>query len=104
MKVMAIAQNTSGTEPGEENVALILQGLREFKQDSRTEAVYTFAGLWAGVVICNVDSAEELDQYLELNPGSKFIEWELHNVSTLDERINTLELLQKHRSARHKAA
>ncbi len=104
MKVMAIAQNISNTEPGEEDVALILQGLREFKQDSRTEEVYTFAGLWAGAVICNVDSAEELDQYLQLNPVSKFIEWELHNVSTLDERINTLEVLQKHRPAKRKAA
>lgn len=105
MKVLLIGQVVSqGIIPEEQVPSVILEGLLEYRLDARTEQAYGFAGEWGGILICNVDTAQELDEYVSLNPMAEVIQWEVHNVSNLDETISVMEKLEKHAQAKRKAA
>ncbi len=88
----------------DEVVSALLQGLREYRQDSRTEQVHGFAGEPRGIIICNVETAQELHEYMTLNPMAEFIEWEAHNSLSVDENISALEKQVKHLKAQKRAA
>lgn len=51
-----------------------------------------------------MDSARELDEYVSLNPLAEITQWEVHNVSTLDESIAVVEKMREHPRSRRKAA
>jgi hypothetical protein len=104
MKVMLFGTVLENANiPAKQQLSLIYDGLKEFKQDSRTEELYGFAGEWGGVLLCNVDSGLELDEYISLNPMSQVVKWEAHNVSTLDDQISIMEKLIKHQKAQKAA-
>jgi hypothetical protein len=104
MKVMLFGTVVEKADiPARQQLSLIYDGLKEFKQDSRTEELYGFAGEWGGVLLCNVESALELDEYVSLNPMSQVVKWEAHNVSTLDDQLQLMEKLMKHQRAQKAA-
>lgn len=100
MEFLILGRVASGGEwPGEEHVDLMIQGLQQFQQDPRTKAIYGFAGENAGCILCDCNSAEELDQYLTLNAVSQFAEWEVHALTPVNAVINTMQMLSKHLKA-----
>jgi hypothetical protein len=105
VKVMLLGQFSGATEENaEEAIANSLRGMREYRDDNRTEQFYGFAGEMGGVIVCNVDSAAELDEYIWLNPMSEYVSWEVHNISTLDDNIRTMEKMQQHMQTQRRAA
>jgi hypothetical protein len=105
MKVMLLGQFVGASEErAEEALSRSLEGMKEYRDDTRTEQFYGFAGEMGGMIICNVDSAAELDEYIYLNPMSEYMSWEVHNITTLDENISTLEKMRKHMEAHKRAA
>lgn len=80
----------------QQQVKMTIDGIKQFQSDNRTKALYGFAGEDAGCLICECDTAEELDEYLMLNPLTMFTEWEIHTLTSAERTVATMEMLLKH--------
>jgi muconolactone delta-isomerase len=75
------------------------RGIRQFQEDSRTKAFYGYAGEWSAVAICDVGSAEELNEYLFLNPLSQFTQWQVFPLMPAEAILRQNEKIAKHQQA-----
>lgn len=80
----------------EQEVEMTIAGMKQFQEDNRTKSLFGFAGEDAGCLICDCNTAEELDEYLMLNPLSMFTEWEIHTLTSAEKTVATMEMLLKH--------
>jgi muconolactone delta-isomerase len=69
------------------------------KQDSRIKSVYPFAGERAGLLIVDVQSADELQELIGNLPLSGISKFEIHPVGTLQGVLKSLEVAEKQMAA-----
>ena len=75
-------------------ISWVKQGIQEFQEDDRTQAIYGLSGEPAIVLMCEVESAADLDQYLGLNPLNFGTEWDIHPLTNAEELSESINLLQ----------
>lgn len=103
MRYLVVSRsNMENTTP--EELEWVKQGIKQFRDDSHTKAYYGFAGEPAGCLICECNSNQELNQYLNLNPLSVLSEWEIHPLVTADETLQVLDMVQQQMKAMVQAA
>lgn len=91
-----VISNPNTTNMGLEELKNVRDGINQFKNDKRTKALYGFAGREGGVMICEVETAGELDEYLNLNPISAIREYEIVPLATVEERNALLDKIERH--------
>lgn len=98
MKFLALGRTSAG-QTTSANADLIKEGTQQFQNDDRTIDFYGFAGEWLALVICDVESNEELNEYLFTNPLTVLTDWEVHPLLTPNEVLNQMDkvsdLIQK---------
>jgi len=103
MEFLVWARRTSNEPHLQEELEQTKQGIRQFKSDRRTKAMYGLAGEKDGFLICEVDTANELNQYLNLNPTAAYNEWEVHPLVTMEEVVSLFDMAERHLEAEEAA-
>jgi len=98
-----VISNSNTNDMGLEELNNVRDGINQFKNDTRTKALYGFAGREGGVMICEVETAGELDEFLNLNPISAMREYEIVPLATIEERNNLLDKVERHLEAEEAA-
>lgn len=70
-------------------------GVNQFKNDERTKAFYGFSAEQGGCIICDVNSHQELDQFINLNPITQFTDWAVFALESPDQVLNTIDKLEQ---------
>ncbi|KKK73241.1 hypothetical protein LCGC14_2895780 [marine sediment metagenome] len=97
MQFLVIGRGESAT-PGinpAEMIAWVKQGIKEFQEDDRTQAIYGLSGEPAIALMCEVESAADLDHYLSLNPLNFGTEWDIHPLTNAEELNESVNLVQE---------
>ncbi len=91
-----IMSKSNTTKMGLEEFRRVKDGLKQLQNDPRTKAMYAVAGRNDGVMICDVDSAAELDELLNLNPISGIKDHDIIPLVAIEERNTLLEKVERH--------
>lgn len=103
MQFLVIGRSTASGW-NQDDINLTRMGVKQFRDDGRTKAIYGFAGENGGCLICECNTAQELNQYLSLNPLFLNNEWEIHSLVTADESLAVLDAAEKHLESMGRAA
>ena len=82
-----------GLDPSE-MIGWVKQGVEEFEQDERTQAIYGLSGEPAIALMCECESSADLDQYLSLNPLNFGTDWEIHPLTNAEELDQNIDMLK----------
>jgi len=98
-----VISNPTTTDIGLEELSNVRDGINQFKNDTRTKTLYGFAGREGGVMICEVETAGELDEFLSLNPISRIRDYDIVPLATVEERNALLDKVERHLEAEEAA-
>ena len=96
MEFLVWGRRNSNEPIDQEEIQATKEGIKQFDSDSRTKVMYGFAGEDGGFAICEVGSANELNQYLTLNPMAAYSEWEVHPIVAAADMLSIFEMYEKH--------
>lgn len=107
MQFLVILKRTESATANRPEQELNLEkvGIEQFKNDSRTVQLFGLGASSRGCcTIVNVDSAEQLSDYINLNPLSMVCNWEAHPLTSSEQHVSILDKMLQHREMFKKAA